>query len=113
MERLPMSKTREILRVHLQLGRSVREAARATGKSHGVVSKLAIRARRIGLDWPAVEALGDGDLEARLYGGPKHSRGSDRPRPDPAWMHVELRRVGVTLELLHLEYLRENPKGYR
>ncbi len=32
-----MSKTREILRVRLALGRSVREMARATGVSHGVV----------------------------------------------------------------------------
>jgi transposase len=28
-------------------------------------------------------------------------------------MHAELRRPGVTLELLHLEYLREQPEGYR
>jgi hypothetical protein len=28
-------------------------------------------------------------------------------------MHAELRRAGVTLELLHLEYLREHPDGYR
>jgi transposase len=113
MERLPMSKTREILRVHLLLGRSVREAARATNTSHGVVSKLARRARRAGIDGASVEGLDDDALEARLYGGPKPSRASDRPRPDPAWMHVELRRPGVTLELLHLEYLREHPQGLR
>ena len=113
MERLPMSKTREILRVRLALGRSVRETARATGVSHGVVSKAESRARRAGLDWAAVEALDDGALEARLYGGPKHSRGPERPTPDPVWMHAELRRVGVTLELLHLEYLREHPSGLR
>jgi len=28
-------------------------------------------------------------------------------------MHRELRRKGVTLELLHLEYLRDHPEGYR
>jgi transposase len=28
-------------------------------------------------------------------------------------MHAELRRPGVTLELLHLEYLRDQPEGYR
>lgn len=50
-------------------------------------------------------------LGRRLYGGPKHLRGSSRPTPDPLWMHPELRRPGVTLELLHLEYLREHPEG--
>src|SRR4051812_33640801 len=113
MERLVMSKAREILRVHLALGRSVRETARATGASHGVVSKVANRADLAHLDWAAIEALDDDALEQRLYGGPKHSRGPDRPIPDPNWIDVELRRVGVTLELLHLEYLREHPNGYR
>ena len=108
-----MTKTREILRVRLALGRSVRETARATGTSHGVVSKVETRARGAGLDWAAIEALDDSALDARLYGGPKHSRGPERPAPDPAWMHGELRRVGVTLELLHLEYLREHPSGLR
>lgn len=27
-------------------------------------------------------------------------------------MHAELRRPGMTLELLHIEYLREHPDGY-
>ncbi|MBX3260544.1 MAG: hypothetical protein KF782_12690, partial [Labilithrix sp.] len=39
MERLAMSKTREILRLRWALGRSVRETARATGLSAGAVSK--------------------------------------------------------------------------
>ena len=36
-----------------------------------------------------------------------------RPLPDPTWIHTELRRAGVTLELLHLEYLQQHPDGYR
>lgn len=113
MERLSMSKTREILRLRWVLGRSVRETSRATGASAGMVSKAESRARAAGLDWDAVEALDETRLEQRLYGGPKHSRGPTRPTPDPVWMHTELRRTGVTLELLHLEYLREHPGGYR
>lgn len=113
MERLAMSKAREILRLRWALGRSVRETSRATGFSAGVVSTTDSRARRSGLDWPGVEALTDDELERRLYGGPKHSRGPSRAVPDPVRMHEELRRVGVTLELLHLEYLREHPDGYR
>jgi transposase len=81
--------------------------------SVGVVSKTERRAARAGLDWAAVEALDDGGLEQRMYGGPKHARRDERALPDPAWMHAELRRPGVTLELLHLEYLRENPNGFR
>lgn len=113
MERLSMSKTREILRLRWVLGRSVRETSRATGASAGTVSKAESRARGAGLDWNAVEALDEVHLEQQLYGGPKHTRGPTRPMPDPVSMHTELRRTGVTLELLHLEYLREHPQGYR
>lgn len=51
-------------------------------------------------------------LESRLYGA-KESAGAARPLPDPAYIHVERKRPGVTLELLHLEYLEANPNGYR
>jgi hypothetical protein len=36
-----------------------------------------------------------------------------RPRPDLAWAHQELKRPGVTLQRLHLEYLQQHPAGYR
>ena len=108
-----MSQTKEILRLRWVLERSVRETARATGVSAGVVSNTESRARRASMDWAAIDAADEEQLERRLYGGPKHSRGVNRPRPDPLWMHAELRRTGVTLELLHLEYLREHPAGYR
>ena len=62
MERLAMTKVREILRLRWGLERSVREASRAAGVSVGVVSKTERRALRAGLDWPAVEALDDTTL---------------------------------------------------
>ena len=34
------------------------------------------------------------------------------PFPDPAEIHKDLRRPGVTLELLHLEYKKQYPDGY-
>lgn len=37
----------------------------------------------------------------------------DRPEPDLVGLHQELRRPGVTLELLHVEYLAQHPTGYR
>ena len=108
-----MSKVREILRLRWALARSVRESSRAAGVSVGVVSNTERRAARADLDWSTVEGLDDVALERRLYGGPKHTRSEGRVLPDPSWMHAELRRSGVTLELLHLEYLREHPDGYR
>lgn len=111
-ERLPMRKTREILRLRWAQGRSVRETAASVGASTGVVDKAVGRARKAGLDWDAVCALGDDELERKLYGVPTRP-GAERPKPDPVYVHAELRRPGVTLELLHLEYLEEHPDGYQ
>ena len=110
-QRLSMRKTREILRQKWCLGRSHREVARSLGKSVGAISATLTRATAAGLDWEAVSALSDEALDARLYGAPS---GGDRSRflPDFALVHAEHKRPGVTLELLHLEYLEQYPGGY-
>jgi len=112
-ERLSMRKTKEILRLRWSQGLSVRETSRSVGVSTGVVDKAACRARAAGLTWEQVEGLPELELEARLYGTGATSVGSGRAQPDPLYMHKELMRVGVTLELLHLEYLQEHPTGYQ
>jgi transposase len=76
------------------------------------VQKIAARASKVGLDWPTAEGLDEATLELKLYGPPVVVSG-ERPRPDPVYIHKELRRAGVTLELLHLEYLEEHPDGLR
>ncbi len=109
--RLSMHKTREILRQKWRLGRSHREVSRSLGVSVGLVSTTLQRAEAAELEsWEAVGALADGELEARLYGP---ARPVERPRPDPVWIHTERQRQGVTLELLHHEYLAAHPDGYR
>ena len=57
-ERLPMSKTREILRLRWSLGRSVRETARAVDASVGVVAKTVNRAERAELTWERTDPAG-------------------------------------------------------
>jgi transposase len=112
MERLPMHRVREILRLRWELGLGVRQAASAAGVGRSVVSKTSTRAERAGLSWAAVEALSDTELERKLYGEPQRSAAC-RAEPDAVYIHTELRRPGVTLELLHLEYLQAHPEGYR
>src|SRR3990170_8138077 len=111
-ERLPMRHIREILRLKWTLKRSHRETARSLGIGPAAVASVMGRATGIGLTWDALADLHDEALEQRLY-GPKVTGRPARPLPDPAWIHTELRRAGVTLELLHLEYLQQRPDGYR
>lgn len=115
MERLPMRKILEILRLRWWLGQSVRQTALAVRVSTGTVSNTTVRAEAAGLSWEAAEGLDERELEARLYEAPV-APSSERPEPDPVWIHTEYKRPGVTLELLHLEYLAEHegqePYGY-
>src|SRR2546422_9365618 len=109
-ERLSMRKTREILRQKLELGRSHREVAAGVGLSVGAVSATLVRAAGAGVSWASVQALSEEALDERLYGGKALAA---RPLPDCAYLHLERKKPGVTLELLHLEYLEKHPGGYR
>jgi transposase len=112
-ERLSMRCVKEVLRQKWVLKGSHRDVARALEISSGFVSSVITRAAAKGLTtWADVEALAEAVLEEQLY-GPKVKAGAARPLPDPAHIHAERKRPGVTLELLHLEYLEGNPSGYR
>jgi transposase len=110
-----MRKTREILRLKLELRLSNRDAARSVGVSAGTVGSVLSRACKAGLSgWAAIEPLCEDELEARLYERPQVPVSSEpRVEPDCAWIHRERRRPGVTLELLHEEYLEQHPQGLR
>ncbi len=111
-ERLSMRQIREILRQKWALGRSHRQVTASVKVSLGTVTGVVRRATHAGLDWPTVEPLTDAALETRLYGAPTPP-GRSRPQPDCAYLHAERKKPGVTLELLHLEYLEQHPTGYR
>jgi transposase len=107
-----MRSIREVLRQKLVLKKSHREVARSLGLSAGAVGSVMVRATELGLDWAAAETLAEDELEQRLY-GPRLAAGAQRPLPDPVYIHQERKKTGVTLELLHLEYLEQHPDGYR
>jgi transposase len=112
-ERLSMRQVREILRQKWALGLTHRAVARSLGLGLGTISSVLARAEGAGLDWRQVQLWPDDVLESRLYGRPEVAGQRQRPAPDCAWIHAERRKPGVTLEVLHLEYLERQPDGYR
>jgi len=110
-----MRQIREILRQKWVLGRPHREVAQSLRIGLGTVSVVLEKATQAGLDWPTVQTLTDEGLEARLYTRPHGAppERAPRPWPDCAYIHRERGKPGVTLELLHLEYLEQHPDGYR
>ncbi|MDB4972795.1 MAG: Integrase, catalytic region [Myxococcaceae bacterium] len=109
-ERLSMRKTRETLRLRLGLGLSLRGTARSVNVSSSTVNDCVVRAREAGLGWPLPDELDDAGLEAKLY--PVDTKTLLRPLPDVERMHAEMRKKGVTLELLWREYREAHPDGY-
>jgi transposase len=104
-ERLSMRNLREVLRLVYEVGLPPRAAARSLGLAQGTVSKYINRAKRAGLTWPLPPELDDDHrLETRLYPAPSELPSDQRPYPDWATVHRELRRPGVTLMLLWEEY---------
>lgn len=96
-----MRKIHEVLRLKFDAGLSHEKIARAVGLSKGAVSKYVSLAAAQGIGWPTT--LTEAELEARLF--PAVPVASARAEPDFAAMHVELKRKGVTLQLLWSEYV--------
>jgi transposase len=113
-ERIAMRRVREMLRLTLDGGLSVSDAARRMGVARSTVREMAARFERSGLCWPLPLDLTDADLETRLYGEAGARRG-DRRRPEPDWaaLNRELKRKHVTLQILWDEYIEAHPDGYR
>ncbi|MGY3582672.1 transposase [Bradyrhizobium sp. USDA 4341] len=93
-ERLSMRHIREVLRLHYSVGMSQRAVARSLGLAQGTVCKYLNRTRRAGLTWPLPPELDDDvRLENRLFPPPSDRLSDERPHPDWALVHRELRRA--------------------
>jgi transposase len=109
-ERLSMRKIREVLRLRFAQGLSQRAIGVSLRLSTGAVNAYLNRARLAGLSWPLPETLEDTQLEALLYPPSPDVATGQRPAPDWALVHRELRRPNMTLALLWEEY-RTGPGG--
>ena len=110
--RVTMRQIRETLRLHLQAGLSYAEVGRVLKISKSAVCKYVSLARAASVDWAQADTLADEELEARLY-RPAMPRSSHQLAPDFGLVHQELKRPGVTLQLLWEEYSRSNEQAYK
>src|SRR5918912_2054780 len=103
-ERLIMRKVREVLRLKFECGRSQREIASACSIGQSTVSEYVTRARAAGLCWEDVATMTDVEVESRLFHQVGRNEPASRTPIDFEWVHRELRRSAVTLQLLWTEY---------
>jgi transposase len=98
-----MRKIVDVLRLKFEAGLSHERIAAATKVSKGAVTKYLQRARDAGLGWPLPPEVDEARLDALLF--PHAAPVVERyAAPDFAQLHQELKRKGVTLQLLWEEY---------
>lgn len=112
-KRLPMRKTREVLRLSWGLGLTSRQVAASLGLARSTVAEYVRRAEEAGLGWPLPSDCDDFVLERRLFPPTPLVATVDRPLPDWTEVARELGRKGVTLFLLWHEYKQAHPLGYQ
>ncbi len=106
-ERLAMRKIREILRLRWEARLSRRQVAQSCHVSPSTVAEIEYRADAASLSWP-LSVSDDAQLERLLY-----TPQSESGKAIPEWtvVHRELKKPGVTLQLLWHEYRKNHPEG--
>jgi len=112
-KRLSMRKIKEILRLKWKQGMSNRSIAKSCSISRSTVAEYIARAKKAGLSWPLAEDLDDIAIESLLFDDSFTQTSKKRQLPSMEYIHTELKRKAVTLQLLWLEYKESDPDGYQ
>ena len=108
-KRLSMRKLRDILRLRLHSDLSLRQIRDSLRISLGAIQNVVRQAQDKGLDWSAIERLDDQALARLFYPAADSRVSSHLQMPDWGEVHRELKRKGVTKQLLWEEYTRQFP----
>jgi len=106
-----MRTVREILRLHFEHNLSQRAIARACTVSPTTVGDYLERVKQSGQPWLAISSLDDRSLKTLLYPD-DGAAASRKPLPDFDALRLEMKKKGVTLQLLWEEYRAIHPDGY-
>jgi transposase len=102
---IPMTKYREILRLH-SLGFSQQNIAYSSSVSKKTVNKVIKRAKELNVSWPLDDNQTDAVLEGILFPKIKQEAANKR-MPDLSYIRKELLKNGVSKKLLWTEYMED------
>ena len=102
--RITMKKLRETLRLRFENNFSNREIARMLKISPSTVSLYITAFNRKGIDWDSNNPVSGEELEKLLYPTKHLSNSRELIQPNFEQIHQELKKKGVTLQLLWEEY---------
>jgi len=105
-----MKKLKEIARLLFECNLGIRPIARACNISTSTASTYVEKFKELGATYKEICETDEDTLSELIF--PKGARPSLKPLPDFVHIAGELKKKGVTLQLLHEEYKRDNPDGY-
>jgi transposase len=112
-ERLSMRKIREIIRLKYDSGLTDRQIAKSCSVARSTVASYLSRAKTAGLEWPVPADLSDTDISHLMFKNKNDGPVKKRNMPSMEYIHNELKKKGVTLQLLWYEYKQDNQDGYQ
>ena len=106
----PMRKIKEVLRLFYLDALSERQIARGANMRKTTVRNYLLRAEHAGLSWTQAQNMDDDAIERALF---PSDEVIEQTVDIPDWnaLHQELRRKGVTRQLLWEEYREHHPTG--
>ncbi len=105
-----MKKLKEIARLLFECNLGIRPIARACNISASTASTYVEKFKELGATYKEICEIDEDSLSDLV--SPKAERTSIKVLPDFVHIAGELKKKGVTLQLLHEEYKRDNPDGY-
>jgi len=105
-----MRKLKEVARLYLEMALGVRPIARACNISTSTASVYVEKLKQLGATYQEICGMDEDTLTGLLF--PKEEKAPGRPLPDLQYLSGELKKKGVTLQLLYEEYKRDNADGY-
>jgi transposase len=107
-----MQQAREAIKLILNDHVSDREIARRCNISHMTVGVYRKQIQNRELTYDEITGMSDDKLELILKTKKGRKKQINRPQPDYIYIHEELKKKSVTMQLLWEEYKEQNPHGY-
>src|SRR5208283_2005964 len=107
-----MRKIHEVSRLRLKMGLGINQIAGACNISTSTASVYVNKIEESKLSYEELSALDEDEAYRLLFPNVTSKSEADKAMPDLEYLAKELKKKGVTLQLLYEEYLRDNPGGY-
>lgn len=108
-----MKKIKDVVRSHEEAGLSYRQIAQALNMSRPTVTRIILQWKELNRSFQEIKDLPDTVLEEHLFEPKRCSSKAEELKEKFPQFAIELKKKGVTLQLLWEEYIRENPDGLK